>query len=191
MNAQSRTPQSWITISLLVLPEGSPTCQFRSNASDGGGGRDKYRFDLLDDVISLKYLPEHNMFSIKMTGWSSGDEELRPVGVLPCIGHGEQAMLAVLDLEVLVVELLAVDRLSSCIHDQTTNDPDTQRLTCPIVIGEVSSLQPDLVSPADRREKGREIHLTHELGDDAMECRALVVQLLPALADTTLPWCET
>jgi hypothetical protein len=38
-----------------------------------------------------------------------GDEELRAVGVLSGVGHGEETLLGVLELEVLVGELLAVD----------------------------------------------------------------------------------
>lgn len=37
------------------------------------------------------------------------DEELRPVGVLACVGHGEEADLGVLELEVFVLELFSVD----------------------------------------------------------------------------------
>lgn len=39
----------------------------------------------------------------------SSDEELRTVGVRTSIGHGKQALLSVLELEVLVLELVAVD----------------------------------------------------------------------------------
>jgi hypothetical protein len=42
-------------------------------------------------------------------GDDSGDEELRAVGVLASIGHGQQARLGVLQLEVLVREAVTVD----------------------------------------------------------------------------------
>jgi hypothetical protein len=34
---------------------------------------------------------------------------LRPIGVLPCVGHTEKALLGVLELEVLVWELGSID----------------------------------------------------------------------------------
>ena len=40
-----------------------------------------------------------------------GDEELRAVGVLAGVSHREEARLGVLELEVLVRELVAVDYL--------------------------------------------------------------------------------
>lgn len=42
-------------------------------------------------------------------GNNGGDEELRTVGVLAGIGHGQLALLGVLELEVLIGELVAVD----------------------------------------------------------------------------------
>ena len=44
------------------------------------------------------------MLSIEPAGNDSGDEELRAVGVLASVGHGEEARLGVLQLEVLVCE---------------------------------------------------------------------------------------
>lgn len=41
------------------------------------------------------------------------DKELRSVGVLTGVGHRQQVGLRVLDLEVLVFEFLAIDRLAS------------------------------------------------------------------------------
>jgi hypothetical protein len=38
-----------------------------------------------------------------------GDEELRSIGVLSSVGHAEKANLGVLQLEVLIGELVAVD----------------------------------------------------------------------------------
>ena len=39
----------------------------------------------------------------------SGDEELRSVGVLASIGHGQPPTAIVLQLEVLIIKLVAVD----------------------------------------------------------------------------------
>jgi hypothetical protein len=44
-----------------------------------------------------------------LRGDDGGDEELGTVGVLASVGHGEETLLGVLELEVLVLELLAVD----------------------------------------------------------------------------------
>ena len=44
-----------------------------------------------------------------MRGVDEGDEELRSVGVLASVGHGEEAWGVVLVDEVLVVELGAID----------------------------------------------------------------------------------
>ena len=48
-----------------------------------------------------------------LRGDDGGDEELRPIGVLAGVGHGEETLLRVLELEVLVGELLAIDRLAT------------------------------------------------------------------------------
>jgi hypothetical protein len=53
------------------------------------------------------------MGTVQPRGNDSGDEELRSVGVLAGVGHGEQTRLSVLQLEVLVSELLSVDGLST------------------------------------------------------------------------------
>jgi hypothetical protein len=42
-------------------------------------------------------------------GDDSGDEELGSVGVRAGVGHGELALLGVLELEVLILELVAVN----------------------------------------------------------------------------------
>jgi hypothetical protein len=44
-----------------------------------------------------------------LPGDGGGDEELRTVGVLSRVGHREKTLLAVLQLEVLIWELGAVD----------------------------------------------------------------------------------
>lgn len=53
--------------------------------------------------------------------WGGGsDEELGAIGVLSGVGHGEKTGLGVLQLEVLVCELVAVDYSESafrCVYD--------------------------------------------------------------------------
>ena len=53
------------------------------------------------------------MLPIQPRGLDSGDEELRSVGVLAGVGHGQPASSDVLQSEVLVRKLVAVDGLSA------------------------------------------------------------------------------
>ena len=53
------------------------------------------------------------MLAIQPRSLLEGHEELTPVGVGSCVGHRQLSRLAVLQGEVLVLELLPVDRLSS------------------------------------------------------------------------------
>ena len=87
--------------------------------------------DLLDDVVAFEYLAEDYVASVEPRGDGGGDKELAAVGVLARIGHAcgtsgpllqccvrcrrtECALLAVLQLEVLVWELRAVNALAAC-----------------------------------------------------------------------------
>lgn len=65
------------------------------------------------------------MLAIQPGGLDGGDEELRTVGVLSGVGHGEETRTSVGELEVLVSELLSVDGLTSS----------------SVALGEVSSLE--------------------------------------------------
>ncbi len=49
------------------------------------------------------------MLPVEPRGLLDGDEELAAVGVLACVGHAEPSGAVVLQLEVLVVKLLAKD----------------------------------------------------------------------------------
>lgn len=60
---------------------------------------------------------------------NSGNEELRSVGVLSGVGHAQKSGASVLQLEVLIGELLAIDRLSAG----------------SVALGEVSSLDHELL----------------------------------------------
>jgi len=100
-------------------------------------------FNLLDDFHALDDLSEDNMLAIQPRSLGSADKELRTVGVGSSVGHAEDARAGVLELEVLVLELVAIDGLASSA----------------VVVGEVSAL-------------------AHEVGDDAVEGRALVPESL-------------
>lgn len=54
-------------------------------------------------------------------GNDGGDEELGTVGVLAGVGHGQLALLGVLELEVLIGKLVAVDYLRT--NAGQLNDP--------------------------------------------------------------------
>jgi len=100
-------------------------------------------FNLLDDLHALYDLSKDDMLSIKPRSLGSTNEKLGTVGIGSSIGHAEDTGASVLELEVLVLELVAVDGLASSA----------------VVVGEVSAL-------------------AHEVGDDAVEGRALVPESL-------------
>jgi len=69
--------------------------------------------DLLDDIHPLHHLAEHHVLPIQPLSLGGADKELGSVGVGPSIGHGENSWPSVLQAEVLVLELVAVDGLAS------------------------------------------------------------------------------
>ena len=58
-------------------------------------------------------LAKHHVLSIQPLGLGSANEELGAVGVGSSIGHGENSWSRVLQTEILVLKLAAVNRLSS------------------------------------------------------------------------------
>ena len=69
--------------------------------------------NLLHDIVALKHLSEDNVATIEPASGDSGNEELASVCVLARVGHAEETFAAVLELEVLVGELFAVDGLAT------------------------------------------------------------------------------
>ena len=63
-----------------------------------------------DGAHAVEDLAEDDVLAIEPGRLDGGDEELAAVGVLASVGHGEPARAIVVQLEVLVGELLAVDR---------------------------------------------------------------------------------
>ena len=70
-------------------------------------------FNLAYDALAAQNLSEHNVFTVEVFGGSSCNKELAAIGAGPCIRHREQEWAVVLQLEVLVFELLAIDGLST------------------------------------------------------------------------------
>ena len=95
----------------------------------------------LHDVHALDDLTEYGVLAVQPRGDHGGDEELGSLGVGASVSHGEKSGLGVLDLEVLVVELTAVDGLAA--HT--------------VSVSEVTTLK-------------------HEVRDDSVEARSLVVE---------------
>jgi hypothetical protein len=103
-------------------------------------------FDLLDEVHAVLDFTEDDVLAaegrhegsvrrpltnarqsdlLQPRGLDGGNEELRTVGVGSSVGHGQQSRLGVLELEVLIGKLVAVDGLS----------------TGTVSVGEVTTLQ--------------------------------------------------
>jgi hypothetical protein len=83
---------------------------------DGLGGLSGLGADLLDgldDVETLDDLAEDDVLTVEPRGLDGADEELGAVGAGASVGHGEDTGASVLEVEVLVLELLAVDGLSA------------------------------------------------------------------------------
>jgi hypothetical protein len=58
-------------------------------------------------------LPEHAVLAIKPGSGNSAQEELASIRVGPGVGHGQNSGAGVLEGEVLILELLAVDGLAT------------------------------------------------------------------------------
>lgn len=81
-------------------------------------------FKSLDDILSADDLTEDDVLAVQPGAGNGGDEELRSVGVLASVSHGQEVGLVVSVEEVLVSKLFAVDGLA----------------TSAVVVGEVTSL---------------------------------------------------
>jgi hypothetical protein len=69
--------------------------------------------NLLDEVGTLGNLTEDDVLAIEPRGDNGGDEELGSVSARASVGHGQKERSVVTELEVLVGELVTVDRLST------------------------------------------------------------------------------
>jgi hypothetical protein len=94
----------------------------------GAGGLSAARADALegpDDVLAAQDLAEDDVLAVEVRRGVEGDEELRPVGVLAGVCHGEEQGPVVAELEVLVGEGAPVDALAAR----------------PVALGEVAALR--------------------------------------------------
>jgi len=78
-----------------------------------GTGLSTLLLDSLDDIHTLDDLTEDDVLAIEPAGDDSGDEELTAVGVGTSVGHGKKSGLGVTHLEVLILELVAIDGLTT------------------------------------------------------------------------------
>merc|ERR1712093_333662 len=69
--------------------------------------------DSLNNILALLNGAEHTMLAVQPGGGDCAEEELGTVGVRTSVGHGEDSGASVLEGEVLVLKLVAVDRLAS------------------------------------------------------------------------------
>ena len=65
--------------------------------------------DLPDNIHAPDHLPEHYVSPVQPACGLRGDEELRSVGVLARVSHGQPASAVMLQLEVLISKFLSVD----------------------------------------------------------------------------------
>ena len=68
--------------------------------------------DLLHNLVALEHLAKDDVLAVEPARDNSGDKELRAIGIAASVSHAEQALLGMLQLEVLIVEAVAVDRLA-------------------------------------------------------------------------------
>merc|ERR1719335_438466 len=69
--------------------------------------------NLSDDLHALEDGPEDHVPPIQVRRRNGGDEELAAVCVLARVRHGQEAPAAMLELEVLVLELRSIDRFAA------------------------------------------------------------------------------
>lgn len=78
----------------------------------GFAGLRAHRLQLLEHIHALDHRPEHHMPIVQPGRLHRGDEELGAVGVGPRIRHRQDARSRVFQREILILELVAVDRLA-------------------------------------------------------------------------------
>jgi len=69
--------------------------------------------NFLHNIHALDHLSEYHVFPVQPLSLSGAEEKLGPVGVGSSVGHGKNSRSSVFQSEVLILELVAIDRLSS------------------------------------------------------------------------------
>ena len=68
---------------------------------------------MINNGLTFDNISENYVLAVEPVSHSGSDEELRAIGVWSRVSHGELVFLGVLEDEVLVLELVAVDALAS------------------------------------------------------------------------------
>lgn len=118
---------------LLEHVQGSATNLQLATVSDGHGRRNPsaLRANLLNSVNHVHPfhdLAKHDVLTVKPFSLNGADEELRSISVGPSVGHGQNALFGVEEFEILVLELITVDRLAAS----------------SVAVGKVTSLQHEI-----------------------------------------------
>ena len=103
---------------IVTGPQSSAFCLELSAVADGDllAGLSRLAAEALsglDVVVTIDDLSEDDVLSVEPGGLGGADEELGSVGVGTSVGHGQDSGGIVLELEVLILELVAVDGLAS------------------------------------------------------------------------------
>lgn len=98
---------------ILVILAGKLAAVHDSHVLEGLVGLSLHVFDLANHTLAVDDLAEHDVLAIEVGSGDGGNEELTAVGAGPGVGHGEQEGTVMLEVEVLIGELFAVDRLAA------------------------------------------------------------------------------
>jgi len=79
----------------------------------GGSTAGANCLDLLDNIHATGDVSEDTVLAVEPIGLDGAQEELGAIGVRASVCHGEGSRAGVLELEVLICELLAVDGLAA------------------------------------------------------------------------------
>ena len=124
--------------------------------------------------------PEDNVSPIEPGGLNSGDEELRAVGVLARVGHAQPSRTLVLELEVLILEFVAIDTLACGKRKPiiTKSLLGTKPLTtCTVSLSEITTCSALTLSHECRVIMLSLCTLNHEIFDNTMKDTALVSEV--------------
>eukprot|EP00614_Pseudopedinella_elastica_P019793 CAMPEP_0172646482 /NCGR_PEP_ID=MMETSP1068-20121228/240263_1 /TAXON_ID=35684 /ORGANISM="Pseudopedinella elastica, Strain CCMP716" /LENGTH=259 /DNA_ID=CAMNT_0013460745 /DNA_START=72 /DNA_END=851 /DNA_ORIENTATION=- len=100
-----------------LLAEVAANGQFTRVGDDdlglGGAAAGAHGLDGADHVQALKHLPEHHVLAVQPRRLHRADEKLGAVRVLSSVRHRQNARARVLELEIFVLELVAVNGLAT------------------------------------------------------------------------------